>query len=117
MQAGLVSKRLTLSEIFVARGLTVRGFVTVLHVFVTVQSRESDAVELPTLSWPHEQERPLDQQRTTQTPVDLRSVLEQWGQVVGARVQLLNIRDQRLQQRVDLHLAVGGFFDAPLSDP
>ena len=49
--------------------------------------------------------------------VDLLSVLQQQGQVVGARVQLLNIRDQRLQQRVDLHLAVGGSFDAPLSDP
>ena len=55
MQAGLVSKRLTLSDIFAARGLTVHGFVTVLHVFVTVQPRESDAAELPTLSWPHEQ--------------------------------------------------------------
>ncbi|MCZ6807188.1 MAG: TolC family protein [Deltaproteobacteria bacterium] len=45
--------------------------------------------------------------------VDLLSVLQQQGQVLAARVQLLNIRDQRLQQRVDLHLAVGGGFEAP----
>jgi len=55
MQAGLVSKRLTLSDIFAARGLTVRGLVTVVHVFVTVQPRESDATELPTFSWSHDQ--------------------------------------------------------------
>ncbi len=48
--------------------------------------------------------------------VDLLSVLQQQGQVLAARVQLLNIRDQRLQQRVDLHLAVGGSFDAPESE-
>ena len=33
--------------------------------------------------------------------------------MLTTRVQLLNTRDQRLQQRVDLHLAVGGSFDAP----
>jgi len=42
--------------------------------------------------------------------VDLLSVLQQQGQVVGARVRLLNVRDQRLQQRIDLHLAIGGGF-------
>ena len=46
----------------------------------------------------------------------LWSLLQQQGQVIAARVQLLNIRDQRLQQRVDLHLAVGGGFDAPDSE-
>ena len=55
MQAGLVSKRLTLNDIFTARGLTVRGFVAVGQVSVTVQPTESDAAELPTLSWPHDQ--------------------------------------------------------------
>ena len=44
---------------------------------------------------------------------DLLSVLQQQGQVISARVGLLNLRDQRLQQRVDLHLAIGGGFDAP----
>ena len=48
--------------------------------------------------------------------VDLLSVLQQQRQVIGASVQLLNIRDQRLQQRVDLHLAVGGTFDAPKTE-
>ena len=55
MQAGLVSKRLTWSDIFTARGLTQRVFVAVVHVSVTVQPTESDAAELPTLSWPHDQ--------------------------------------------------------------
>jgi NodT family efflux transporter outer membrane factor (OMF) lipoprotein len=43
--------------------------------------------------------------------VDLLSVLQQQGQVISARVDLLNLRDQRLQQRVDLHLAIGGGFE------
>jgi outer membrane protein TolC len=45
--------------------------------------------------------------------IDLLSVLQQQGQVISARVGVLNLRDQRLQQRVDLHLAIGGGFDAP----
>jgi multidrug efflux system outer membrane protein len=44
--------------------------------------------------------------------VDLLSVLQQQGQVIAARVNLINMRDQRLQQRVDLHLALGGSFSA-----
>ena len=48
--------------------------------------------------------------------IDLLSVLQQQGQVIAARVDLLNIRDQRLQQRVDLHLAVGGSFDEPVTE-
>ncbi len=43
--------------------------------------------------------------------VDLLSVLQQQGQVISANVDLLSIRDQRLQQRVDLHLALGGSFE------
>ncbi len=33
------------------------------------------------------------------------------GRVISAKENLLNLRDQRLQQRVDLHLALGGSFD------
>ncbi len=43
--------------------------------------------------------------------VDLLSVLQQQGQVISAKVDLLSLRDQRLQQRVDLHLALGGSFE------
>ena len=43
--------------------------------------------------------------------VDLLSVLQQQAQVISAKVSLINMRDQRLQQRVDLHLALGGSFD------
>jgi NodT family efflux transporter outer membrane factor (OMF) lipoprotein len=43
--------------------------------------------------------------------VDLLSILQQQAVVVSAKVNLINIRDQRLQQRVDLHLAIGGSFD------
>jgi len=48
--------------------------------------------------------------------VDLLSVIQQQGQVIAARASLLNIRDQRLQQRVDLHLALGGGFQAERGD-
>jgi NodT family efflux transporter outer membrane factor (OMF) lipoprotein len=43
--------------------------------------------------------------------VDLLSVLQQQGLVISAKVDLLSLRDQRLQQRVDLHLALGGSFE------
>lgn len=43
--------------------------------------------------------------------VDFLNVLQQQGQVIAAKVNLLNIQDQRLQQRIDLHLALGGSFD------
>ncbi len=46
MQAGLVSNRLTLSDIFTACRLVLRVIVGVV---------ETDAAELLTLSWPHEQ--------------------------------------------------------------
>ena len=43
--------------------------------------------------------------------VDFLLVLQQQGQVIAARVNLLSTQDQRLQQRIDLHLALGGSFD------
>ena len=46
MQAGLVSMRLTLSDIFTANGLTLRVLVAIV---------ENRAARLPTLSWPREQ--------------------------------------------------------------
>lgn len=49
--------------------------------------------------------------------VDLLNVLQQQGQLVSARGNLLNIRDSRLQQRIDLHLAVGGSFELPQETP
>ena len=52
MQAGLVSKRLALRDIFTAYGLTLRVLVALVHVSVTVQLTESDAAELPTRCLP-----------------------------------------------------------------
>ena len=48
MQAGLVSQRLALRDIFTAGGFTRRIFVAVVHVSVTVQPTESDEAELST---------------------------------------------------------------------
>ena len=48
MQAGLVSQRLALRDIFTAGGLPRRIFVAVVHVSVTVQPTESDEAELST---------------------------------------------------------------------
>ena len=50
MQAGLVSKRLTLSDIFTARGVSLRLFVLVVLVSVTVHLTEPHAAELRS-SW------------------------------------------------------------------
>ena len=46
MQAGLVSTRLAMSDIFAARRVTLRVLVALV---------ETGAAECPTLSWPHEQ--------------------------------------------------------------
>ena len=54
MQAGLVSKPLTFSDIFTARG-SPRVFVAVVCVSATVHLTESDAAQLPTLSSPPDQ--------------------------------------------------------------
>ena len=48
MQAGLVSTRLALRDIFTVGGLTRRIVMAVMHVSVTVQRRESDEAELST---------------------------------------------------------------------
>jgi hypothetical protein len=45
MQAGLVSKPFTLSDIFTARGLSLHLFVAVVRVSVTVHLTESDAAQ------------------------------------------------------------------------
>ena len=46
MQAGLVSTRLAMSDIFTGRRVTLRVLVALV---------ETGAAECPTLSWPHEQ--------------------------------------------------------------
>ena len=43
--------------------------------------------------------------------VDLLSVLQMQARVLGARASLIRIRDERLAQRVNLHLALGGSFE------
>lgn len=43
--------------------------------------------------------------------IDLLSVLQMQASWVGARIALLHVRNQRLAQRIDLHLALGGSFE------
>lgn len=43
--------------------------------------------------------------------IDLLSVLQMQSRWIGARIALLNVRNQRLAQRIDLHLALGGSFE------
>jgi NodT family efflux transporter outer membrane factor (OMF) lipoprotein len=43
--------------------------------------------------------------------VDLLSVLQMQARVVGARIALVNIRNDQLINRVNLHLALGGSFE------
>ncbi len=52
MQAGLVTKPLTLSDIFTARGFSLRVFVAVVCVSLTNHVTKSDTVELPRVCWP-----------------------------------------------------------------
>ena len=55
LQAGLVSQRLALSDIFTAGGLPLRVFVAVVHVSVTVQLTESDALSARCSPWTRKQ--------------------------------------------------------------
>jgi NodT family efflux transporter outer membrane factor (OMF) lipoprotein len=48
---------------------------------------------------------------------DLRRVQEQQLALYSARVALLNVQSERLVQRVNLHLALGGSFEAPSAAP
>ena len=50
MQAGLVTKRLSFNDVFTARGRSLRHFVAVVRVSVTVCLTESDAAQLPSFS-------------------------------------------------------------------
>jgi NodT family efflux transporter outer membrane factor (OMF) lipoprotein len=43
--------------------------------------------------------------------VDLLSVLQMQARVVGARIAVVNVRNDRLINRVNLHLALGGSFE------
>lgn len=43
--------------------------------------------------------------------IDLLSVLQMQTRWLGARIGLLRIRNERLAQRIDLHLALGGSFE------
>ena len=42
--------------------------------------------------------------------IDLLSTLQMQARVVGARIALVNIRNEQLITRVNLHLALGGSF-------
>jgi len=52
MQAGLVTKRLSFSDIFTARGFSLRVFVAVVCASLTDHVTRSDKVELPRVCWP-----------------------------------------------------------------
>lgn len=42
---------------------------------------------------------------------DLLSVLQMQARWLGARISLIRIQNERLSQRVNLHLALGGSFE------
>ncbi|MEJ2399074.1 MAG: TolC family protein [Gammaproteobacteria bacterium] len=45
--------------------------------------------------------------------VDFLSVLELQNRWIGSQIALLNIQQQRLAERINLHLALGGSFETP----
>ena len=48
--------------------------------------------------------------------VDLLSVLQVQTRWIGSRVELLRVRNERLAERINLHPAVGGSFEACNND-
>ena len=55
IQAGVVSNRLTWSDIFTAPGLSRYLRVVVVRILVTVPFMDTGTTARPTFSWPHEQ--------------------------------------------------------------
>ena len=49
--------------------------------------------------------------------VDLRAVEQSQLALYSARISLLRVQTERLAQRVNLHLALGGGFDLPPMEP
>jgi len=49
--------------------------------------------------------------------IDLSGVQQQQIAVYNARISLLRMQSERLVQRVNLHLALGGSFEAPVPPP
>lgn len=58
----------------------------------------------------------LSEERYRQGVGDLLSVLEAQRRALDAESQAISVRNARLQARVDLHLALGGGFEATASD-
>ena len=54
----------------------------------------------------------LAQKRYKVGEIDLLSVLQMQSRWVGSRISLLHVRNERLAQRIDLHLALGGSFES-----
>ena len=48
---------------------------------------------------------------------DQRAVLQQLLALHSSRASLIHVRAERLMQRVNLHLALGGGFDVPPEEP
>jgi len=57
MQAGLASTRMNWSDIFTARGLSLRIFATVVRIPVPIQLVETGVAEQSTFSWPHDRRK------------------------------------------------------------
>lgn len=53
----------------------------------------------------------LAQKRYEVGEIELLSVLQMQSRWVGSRIALLHVRNERLAQRIDLHLALGGSFE------
>jgi hypothetical protein len=61
---------------------------------------------------PDNAEKHLEPKRgSTESQIDLLSVLQMQSRWTGARATQVNIKNQRLAQRIDLHLALGGSFE------
>jgi outer membrane protein TolC len=54
---------------------------------------------------------------TASGTIDLSGVQQQQIAVYNARISLLRVQSERLVQRVNLHLALGGSFEAPVPPP
>lgn len=95
------------------RGTALRAFQEVENLLVSEGSLAQEEVELNDAVKQYEIARRVAETRYKAGEIDLTDVLIIQRQELQAKSSLLSLRNQRLAQRINLHLALGGDFQIP----
>lgn len=99
------------------RGTALRAFQEVENILDSETSLAEQEAALREASSQYERARKIAEIRYKEGASDLTDVLVVQRQELQSKTSLLNVRGSRLTQRVNLHLALGGNFQAPPPAP